>query len=429
MELGWERLKRQKYINEQLLSKKDITREEFIRTETIKFKGELITLPVIRVPLGLPKYSLANGRTSSSQITYRVKENLPNNFFADNEFNDAQRAQHKFLKKLAKKGINLINYFKEKKQEHPLILTPLGIVINGSRRLCTWRELFDDGYLTFEYIDVIVLPSSDERDLKKLEFELQWEKDIKVDYDWCSEALELRSDFESMSSDELSRFYVMKPAEIIQKIESLNLAELYLETIKEKLNYEKVIEHEFAFKSITEMRGKFKSNEPYKKDIFTTLSFIALQYQGDSTAGRMFAFIKSIYKNLDSLIEELENLYELSSIDKNIQPLEGELGSLYGEVNRLDSIANGLTQFEKKDAIAQTLEDVIDTQKEYNKEKDKSQASISLLIKGRKFINRSYEVLNDNSNIQDISKELDEIESTLKKIRKVAANSAQNIIS
>ncbi|KAF0821375.1 hypothetical protein V7200_08565 [Cytobacillus firmus] len=429
MNYGWTKPKRKKYIEDEIRNKDNETSKgAIIRTETIKFKGELITLPVIRVPVELPKYWLLNGRTRSLQVFYKVKNNLTEDFFNDTEFIDAQKAQHEFLKKLAVKGVNLFHYFKKRKQEIPIILTPDGIVINGSRRLCTWRELADTGFAEFMYVDAIILPSSDERDLKKLEFELQKEKDIKVDYDWCSEALDYKNDLDFMTSREISTTYEIEEKKILQKISCLNLAENYLEYIDEKLNYEKVVDAEFAFQKIYELRNKFNENEQYKKDIFTTLSFIAMQFQPDSDPGRMWAYILQIHKNIDILIDELDNKYKLSSRENTLH-CAGELEELFGEADQFENIAISLSELEQKEEVAGILGDVIETQKEVNKEKDKAKAPMYLIKKTKKLIQRAYQILDDKSDIQGLEDELEEIEDITLKIRKVAVKNDKNFIS
>ena len=50
---------------------------EGLPTMRVVFREERLDLPTIRVPIGLPKYRLANGRTVSLQAEYLAKNEKP----------------------------------------------------------------------------------------------------------------------------------------------------------------------------------------------------------------------------------------------------------------------------------------------------------------------------------------------------------------
>ena len=111
-------------------------------TFRLVFMGHTQDLPVIKVPIGLPKYRLLNGRTASSQQEYLAKNpDVEKDFFADPERVDVQIVQHQLLDAVTTAG-GLKQKFSDpaNKQVDPLILDEFGFVINGNRRLCSLAQ-------------------------------------------------------------------------------------------------------------------------------------------------------------------------------------------------------------------------------------------------------------------------------------------------
>lgn len=111
-------------------------------------------------------------------------------FERDLESIEALEIQHDLLKQMLKKNPNadLREFFVDNIQEEPLILSHLGFVINGNRRLCAMREVREkkhkdsnrELYDRFQYIDVIILPPCDEKDIDELEAQLQIKKRYQI---------------------------------------------------------------------------------------------------------------------------------------------------------------------------------------------------------------------------------------------------------
>ena len=191
-------------------------------THRIKFQGLSVDLPIIRVPIGLPKYRIENGRTVSLQSEYLAKNpKLSKDFFTlDPEMLDAQEVQHGLLVELSKKT-ELQKRFDDptQKQVDPLILDSLGFVVNGNRRLSCWRDLYQQDkskYDHFSHVDVIVLPPCAAEDIDRLEAKLQIEKDIREDYSWDSEANMMLEKMkrDGFSEKDLADLYDMKESEV-----------------------------------------------------------------------------------------------------------------------------------------------------------------------------------------------------------------------
>src|SRR5262249_35152881 len=62
------------------------------------YEGTPTHLPIIRVPLNLPVYRMANGRTQTHQLAYIEENNLPGDHFATGQENETvQQIQHEIL--------------------------------------------------------------------------------------------------------------------------------------------------------------------------------------------------------------------------------------------------------------------------------------------------------------------------------------------
>ncbi|MCG8407655.1 MAG: hypothetical protein MI923_20855, partial [Phycisphaerales bacterium] len=273
MEFGWALPKRKHYLGELVANPSN-------QTHPVRFQGSVQYLSVYRVPLSLPRYRLENGRTTGRQAEYLAAHpGLDPEFFrADGESEAAQKEQHKILVKLARERRNLFREFEEKVQEEPIILSSSGYVINGNRRLSTWRELFEENstkYGHFANIEVIVLPFCDERDLDRLEADLQLKEDLKADYSWTSTALMIREKLSRFGyrEDEIASIYEMKKSEMVEILDCLDYAEQYLESRDQALQYSLADDKEFAFKQISKNRKKMKNTLATRKEIFEKSSF------------------------------------------------------------------------------------------------------------------------------------------------------------
>src|SRR5262245_48470605 len=69
------------------------------------YQNREVELPIIRVPIGLPIYRMANFRTRIAQQSYIRREKKDQNFFRQGQENEAaQKAQHEILVKFAEQG-------------------------------------------------------------------------------------------------------------------------------------------------------------------------------------------------------------------------------------------------------------------------------------------------------------------------------------
>lgn len=273
--LGWNSDAR-KVLIEKLLA--ETTKE----TMGLLFQGQRILLPVIRVPIEMPKYRMENGRTVSLQAEYMAKNSkLNKNFFSlDPEMLDAQAAQHELLIALSEKT-ELQKRFEDPshQQDGALILDSLGFVVNGNRRLSFWRSLYGQDsakYSHFSHVNVVVLPLCTDKDIDKLEAALQIDKDIKDDYVWDAEANMMLAKMkrDGFSHKDLAELYNMKESEIKILLTMRDFAAEWLKSRGLADIWSRVGGDKYAFGTLAEMCAKIDGAENqavFKQAAFTLI--------------------------------------------------------------------------------------------------------------------------------------------------------------
>lgn len=142
---------------------------------------------IISIPADFPLYNVRSGRTHRAQSQYIDRNDCREDFFADPEDPDVQKAQHAILLEL----VNLEGLavdLQRKKQRNPLVLTYDGYVIDGNRRLASIRRDRES-----EYVTAVVLPEDAEAaEVYETELELQMSRETKAAYNWIDQALHIR---------------------------------------------------------------------------------------------------------------------------------------------------------------------------------------------------------------------------------------------
>jgi len=373
---GWSRAERKEEL-------KKLLDNPSKATFRIIFKDQITDLKIIRVPINLPKYRLANGRTISLQAEYLAKNPTARKdlFSKDPELWDSQEAQHKLLLDLAKSdGSNLREYFQDtsRKQTDALLLDENGFVINGNRRLAMWRSLNEKEskkYSHFNHIDVSVLPHCDEKEIDRLEAILQIEKDIKADYSWDSQANMFieKMNRHKFTTQELSKIYKIKESEIQKLLDMRNYAYEYLKSRGKQDLWSEVSKEEYAFEEIVNGRKKIES---VAKQEFFKQSAFALLDKPEEAGGRLYQAIPSILNYLDKINHELSNTFKISSRVK-----KGGLRDMFGSAKATSEghdirLVEEISKKENIDKAREIIVEVIKSQKE--QEKDSKSANYLL---------------------------------------------------
>lgn len=314
-------------------------REEFKKLASVpsgdtfrveNFKGSMISLPIVRVPINLPKYRIANGRTASAQQEWVATHSQPVDFFdaGDPELEVVQIAQHDILKSMIKEE-GLLEKFKDpvQRQVEPLMLDENGFTLNGNRRLCCWRELYlsdQAKYSHFGHVDVVVLPHCDDQELDRLEARLQIDRDIRSDYTWDAEANMIlqKQRLHGFSTQEIARLYGKKKSEIDQLLGMRELAAEYLRVRSKENTWSLVRDDKYAFSTLYKTLVSISS--PSDRELVKHASFALIDDPAD-VGERLYAVIPKVKEHLTKIKRDLVQAFPVivAEPDKDAQDMFG----------------------------------------------------------------------------------------------------------
>jgi hypothetical protein len=397
------------------------------RKYDVRFQGKLRPFDVYPVRLELPKYRLENGRTRAAQQDYIAKNKLARDFFdpSRSENEEVQAAQHEILKKMAAHSEperNLFKFFEKRDQEQPLILDYAGFVVNGNRRLCTYREIHEDSAERFSHVDIIILPKCSPKDIDELEAHLQVEPDIKQEYSWASLALTLRQklDTKQYGEDQLSAIYELTKKEIQTKIAQLILAEEYLASRKKEGRYLELEKTEFAFDQLLKNRAKL-SNSLGRQQLLSEIAFRLI----DSPEGdRVYASITDAREALPNIRDALERelLKDRPKTDRN-DAQQQQNRDLFGtkpldpvEAEYADTF-QALRVAEDDAAVYQIIQNEIEAKKERERAARRGNSAMDVIRKANTAMAEAVSLLSAQTSRQGIAEQLDGIEHGIQKVR------------
>ncbi|WP_141104940.1 hypothetical protein [Thioclava sp. IC9] len=390
------------------------------------FKGKTISLPILRVEIGLPKYRIANGRTSSIQEEWVVTKGVDESFFTggDPELYTLQEAQHEILcEMIGEEGLSEKFRDPNNKQVEPLLLDESGFVINGNRRLCSWRNLYysdQKKYSHFSHVDVVVLPKCEEKELDAIESRLQIEKDIRSDYTWHAEAKMFKEKQRKFgyTTSELSRQYRKTKKDIEELFEIRDLGSEYLSARGKKNMWSLLNETEHTFKRLNKAMKEQKSLADRE-----VLKEIAFHYIDDPDAAeeRLYTFIPKLGKHLSSVKSELRMEFsgaDAKEIDDQALQAFGGGDSSSTEASDMNLVANVFASpadiSKAQDIIVETLK----AEKEKVGEEAKAKYFLKQLHKTRSALNDALNLgLTPEAEIEGAEKQLDAIEASIVRIR------------
>jgi predicted nucleotidyltransferase len=387
-------------------------------TYPVVFMGSTQHLPIITVPIELPKYRLLNGRTASSQQEYlALHPDVKGDFFADPERIDVQKVQHQLLDTVIAAG-GLKQKFSDpvNKQVEPLILDEFGFVINGNRRLCSWRSLFIEDprkYGHFSHIDVVILPHSDDKEIDRLEASLQIEKDIRADYTWDAMAnmMKQRQTLHQLSDENLAAFYDMKVGEIKMNFEMLRYAEEYLKSRGKENRWSLVSDGELAFRKIVEKRPNLASAG--EKELFKEVAFVLID-NPEEAGSRLYDAIPNAQKYIEQIKEKLSEAFPVKGAD---QPGDDLFGS--GKPKSHDvALAVEISKIDNGKKARIIIRDVIEDQKSLIKDAESAGYLLKLLGKANGHLEAAVaNALRPDSTQAGVGDQLQTIEAKIKTIR------------
>jgi hypothetical protein len=394
------------------------------RTYPVEFQGAQKYLQVITIPIDLPKYRMANGRTISQQEEFLARNATTRHdlFLGDPELLDAQETQHGILVDMGNLS-DLRKAFEDprKGQQEPLILDENGFVVNGNRRLATWRDLYHSDpikYVHFRNIDVVILPHSDEREIDRLEARLQIERDIKADYSWDTLAnmLHQKRDKDSFSNADLANLYGMKEAQVTEFLDMRQNAIEYLESRGKPNLWSEVSDKELAFRKLVGTREKMA--DVGSKALFTQAAYVLFE-RPEEAGGRLYDRVPAVGECLDDVRKKLLEEFPVEA-PKADDALEGLFGGAPSSGDARDTpLAVEIQKPENIDRARKIIVDVIEAQKQLQRDIKKETFLLDQCAKANTLLAGAIkDGLRPESKLAGVEAQLQQIEVQIARIRR-----------
>ena len=383
-------------------------------THPEEYQGKYRSIPVIEVRIELLVYRIENIRTKSLQKEWLSRHpNYPKNFFTSDPYSiETQEVQHIILKSLANKE-KLLSAFKNGslQQKEPLICSDDGVVVNGNRRLCAWRELYysdKSKYKHFQTVRVAVLPNHDPQGMYDLEVSLQIHSDMKAEYIWHSIAADSKEKADQGIDIQIIAAKQGKNAEEIRTyIECYDYAAQYLESIGRSDEWSLVDKQYYAFQKI--VAGRKALSNPGDKELFQEIAKSMLQLPAEGE--RLYSQIPKVVKLLPQISPKLRDTFDINVTDVYEDDLDLLTGGDTDKNNISSQIAAGIRVADDPGLVVQAVKTVLDTSDEVEKEKKKKSFIFDQVIKAATNLNNAISNLDDSMSKEGIEKQLENIEA------------------
>lgn len=395
----------------------------------IVFLGENRDFPIIRIPIGLPKYRLENGRTASLQAEALARDTTLRRdlFTGDPELWESQEAQHKLLLQLSKQS-DLDKYFEDisNSQVDAILLDENGFVVNGNRRLSTWRELVHKDskkYARFAYVDVSVLPHCSDREIDLLEATMQIEKDIKADYNWDAQAnmMLAKQKRDKLSNKELSDIYKMKEPQVEELLDMRAYADEYLRSRGQSDLWSLVSDQQFGFRRLVEGRRRMAGLGD--QELFKQAAFVLID-KPEEAGGRLYDAIPAIAAGLDAVKNRLREEFEPQEPGEaaGLDELFGGGGATAPTGSSDVALAGEIQKPENAARARAIIVEVIESQKQLKKDSKTSGFLLTNCARANALLTTAVKAgLRAESKRKGVAQQLDEIEAQVVHIRRFLA--------
>lgn len=287
------------------------------------YEGQRTLLPVIRLPIDIPVYRMANARTQTEQLAYIAEQKVPSNFFeAGQENQEAQQAQHNILKSFATATAGsiqpIIDELRRTKQTEPIMVTPAGVVVNGNRRLCAMRELYSTSksdFPTFAEVECMILPQLTEDQVDDIETRLQERPETKLPYGWINEALKIRRQLTQKSKKEadIAQMRRKSVGDIRKSLSALNYAEIYLRDWCNAPNDYRLVE-KGGEQFFSDLVTRLKSKSGPLLEANMRMAWLLFDNR-DGLGTRIYGFNKIIGDKAEQVLIQLAERLELEDSD------------------------------------------------------------------------------------------------------------------
>jgi hypothetical protein len=337
------------------------------------YEGQRTMLPVIRLPIDLPVYRMANARTQTKQLAFISDKGASQAFFsAGQENEDAQQIQHLILNGFAKETSGsikpIIEELERTKQTEPIMITQSGVVVNGNRRLAAMRELYAERkseFPTFAEVECMVLPLLTEDQIDDIETRLQERPETKLPYSWINETLKIKRQLSQKSKSEADIADIRRKSvgDIRKAISALNYAEIYLKDWRKTPGDYRHVEsggEQFFSDLVPRLKGK----EGPLLEANLRMAWILFDNR-DSLGGRIYNFNKILGEKAEQVLAQLSERLEIEEEPENgngatMEQFEIDLGD-QSPSNGYTALIGALDDPSRKDEIFDELKAVCQT--------------------------------------------------------------------
>ena len=283
-----------------------------VSTKKLSIQGQTKTFDVYRVPIEYLIYNKKNGRIATyvSQFIDEGKE------FPEDDINAFNNIIEKYIEqsnpdalKKTKANIKIMS------QTEPAVIMANGIVLDGNRRFTSLRQLTREGAgAEFSYLEAVILESDayTEKDIKRLELNLQHAIESKVDYNPIDRLVDIYRDLieeKVFTPQEYSRETQLSLTKVNEEIEIAKLMIEYLEYINQPKKFY-IARQQKIDGPIREVAKIIKSKKVDDSQIDEIKEFLflnVLSLGGDvSRKIRELKFVFEDKKLSDALIEEID---------------------------------------------------------------------------------------------------------------------------
>lgn len=327
------------------------------------YPGRQEALRVITLPIGMPLYRMANGRTKSEQMQIIQEQNFDETYFDSGQENEGvQQLQHDLLARLSKlsadgAGDSIFDVLIKNPQKEPLLISPSGVVLNGNRRLAAMREIQSSnpaGYMNFTHVTCAVLPQLTPQQEIDLELKLQMSQNFKLEYSWVDEALMIEAVKKYHSVAELSEMMSKPKQHINMMSRALHEAQLYLQVKERKPHSYELVQNKFQlFKDLQ------KSTKELSESKAQAARYVAWNLSDANLEDRLYGYNFLWNQRIEDLVSGVIESFgsdELATFSDN-EDLDISLGEELDIYDRFNALIESTTS-SNSPKVASLIEDV-----------------------------------------------------------------------
>jgi hypothetical protein len=384
-----------------------------------RIPGQEDLFPIIELPIDLPIYRMANGRTKAYQEEYIEKEKLSTDFFSRGAENEqAQNVQHGLLVELANRDVegsiaNIVDVLRERGQTEPVLVSPSGVVLNGNRRLAAMREIFAQdrtAHRNFENIKVAVLPPMSEKEEIVFETRLQMQRATKLDYSWVAQSMVIETlQDRGLEDSDIAEFMNTKESDVKIRLQALLEGRRFLrEWLGKPSSYGLLLDKEQIFRDLPK---KIARKPDSYQEAARKIQWCLISGQSELDT-RIYAVSNKVLTRIPEIVERV-------NVEETVEePLEGDIFdfSAQSEDRKLAAFASAVNNLESGKTLRElVVETALDIYRE--DEDDRTAKSPLLTITKANSLLGSVDLnLASMETFEQLEGQLKSIESTCKKL-------------